>query len=206
MSERAIRILIADDHPIILEGLRAVVSTRAQMRIVGEAKDGLEVLEIYRTIQPDILLLDLDMPQMDGLTTLTLLLQEFPAAQVIVFSISKSEEIVAQALHAGAQAFLVKAEATMFALLETIEQVASAHPTRRVLEVTAGTTVPLTAREREILQHLANGSSNAEIGKALVISEATVKTHVNNILGKLNVHNRTQAVAIGIKSGLVRLH
>ncbi len=207
MSE-VIHILIVDDHPIVREGLVAMLNRRADLQVVGEASNGREALQLCAATQPDIVLTDLRMPEMDGVTLIQHLCDVAPKTRVIVLTTYDSDEDIYRALAAGAMAYLLK-DAPRDELLTTIRAV---HSGRRHIppEVAARlaeriTTNELTEREREVLRLIAQGYSNKSIGDQLHIAEGTVKAHVNSILGKLGARDRTHAVTIAYQRGLLSL-
>jgi len=204
----AIRLLIADDHPVVREGLAAMIERRADMTVVAEASSGQEALELYRLHQPDVVLMDLRMPQMDGVSAITAIRAEFPGARIIVLTTFDGDEDIYRGLRAGAKGYLLK-DAGREALLEAIRGVHAgqtripADVASKLAERMSGP--ELTPREREVLELMVSGKSNQEIGSHLFIAEGTVKAHVNNILAKLDVNDRTQAVTTAIKRGIVHL-
>jgi two-component system, NarL family, response regulator LiaR len=217
MSEgETIRILIADDHAIVREGLRALIETEPGMELVGEAQDGIEAVRKHQALHPDVTLLDLVMPRQDGLAALTEIRQKEPQARILVLTSFAEDERVFPAIMAGALGYLLK-DATPQELLKAIRDVArgeaSLHPAiaRRVIrelhrpQESGPTVEPLTERETQVLSLVAQGLSNQEIASKLVISERTVRTHVSNILGKLHLANRTQAARYALREGLAKL-
>ena len=209
MGERPfIRIVVADDHPMTREGLCAVITRREDMSVVGEANNGQEAIDLYRIHLPDVVLMDLSMPQMDGLQATRALLAEFPHAGIIIFTASEGDETIYQALRAGARAYLLK-EAPAALLLETIEAVAAGQtylPGALAAKLAGRLHLrDLTDREQEVLEQIVAGKTNSEIGSVLLISEGTVKSHVNRILDKLGVNDRTQAALSALKRGLVKM-
>lgn len=203
-----IRLLIADDHPVVREGLAAMLNRRADLTVVGEASSGREAIELYRREKPDVTLMDLRMPEMGGVEAITTLRAEFPHARFIVLTTYDGDEDIARALKAGAQAYLLK-DTPRDELLDAIRAVHAGH--KRIAPEMAAKladrlTMPeLTEREMEVLKLIVAGRSNKEIGAALTITEGTVKVHVNNLLGKLGVSDRTQAVTEALRRGLVHL-
>ena len=207
MAERpSIRILVTEDHPITRAGLIAVISQHPRLCLVGEAHDGHEAVNLYRLHKPDIVLMDMRMPQMDGLEATRAICAEFPSARIVVFSISDGDETIYQAIKAGAKAYLLK-DAPLPLLLETIEAVFAGQtilPGQIAAKLTGRLLLrDLSAQEHEILEHIVAGKSNREIGSALFISEGTVKSHVNTILHKLQVTDRTQAAVTALQRGIV---
>ncbi len=212
----SIRILIADDHAIVRQGLRALLATEPGMTLVGEAADGVEVVELARRLQPDVILLDMVMPRRDGLAALTELQQLERPARVLVLTSFAEDDQIFPAIKAGALGYLLK-DSSPAELLQAIHCVArgeaSLHPVvaRRLIRelnqppALPPTEAPLTEREVEVLRLVAQGLSNDDIAARLVVSERTVRTHVSNILEKLHLANRTQAALYALREGLARL-
>ena len=203
-----IRILIADDHPVVREGLAAMIERRTDMTVVAEAKHGQEAVTLFHQHQPDVVLMDLRMPEMDGVEAILTIREQTPEARVIVLTTYDTDEDIYRALRAGAKAYLLK-DTPREELLDTIRAVSAGH-TRVPLDVAAKlaeriSSEALTAREVDVLRLIVAGNSNREIATLLYISEGTVKTHVNHILMKLDVSDRTQAVTTALKRGLVAL-
>jgi two-component system, NarL family, response regulator len=203
-----IRILVADDHPVVREGLVAIFRSEKDIEIVAEAIDGAQACELYDQYQPDILMLDLRMPEKDGLQVVTeLMANRRPRPRIIVMTTYETEEDVRRALQAGAKGFLVKG-ALPEQILETVRRVAGGEalvPAKIASMLTESMSHPeLTARELQVLRQLATGQSNKEIGEKLEITEHTVKAHVKSILVKLGAIGRTEAIAIATKRGLIR--
>ena len=213
------RILIADDQALVRGGFRMILESHPDIEIVGEAEDGAQAVTLARELAPDVVLMDIRMPGIDGLEATRRLLLDGPAGlHVLVLTTFDADEYVYGALKAGAAGFLLKS-APPARLVEAVRLVASGEAllaptiTRRLIESyvrrpAPGTRSPeevedLTNRELEVLKQIARGLSNAEIAKALVVSEATVKTHVNRILHKLNLRDRVQAVVLAYETGLV---
>jgi DNA-binding NarL/FixJ family response regulator len=208
---KKIRLLVADDHPMLREGLVAVLGTQPDFEVVGEAADGTEVARLAQEREPDVILLDLEMPGMDGVTALEKLRDNDSAANAIVFTAYDTDERILRALRAGARGYLLKG-ASRAEIFDAIRTIASGGSllgpvvTSRLLEhIERGEDRPdtLTPREFEVLALLARGRKNAEIADSLFISERTVKFHVGSILGKLTAENRTEAARIAIQRGLI---
>ncbi|WP_322508761.1 response regulator transcription factor [Anaerolinea sp.] len=213
---KKIRLLVVDDHVVVRKGLMAILETEPGIEVVGEAGDGNEAVEKACALQPDVVLMDLVMPGMDGIEATRLIKQRVPQVQVLVLTSFSTNDKVIPSLSAGATGYLLK-DASPEELVKAIEQVAQGegalHPavTRYVLgQIKNMLDEPapeeeLTEREKEVLQFMAQGYSNAEIARLLVVSNATVHTHVSRILSKLNVSSRTQAVLYALKRGIVSL-
>jgi NarL family two-component system response regulator LiaR len=208
-----IRLLIVDDHKVIRNGLRVFISLYDDLEVVGEAKNGQQALEQCAAHKPDVVLMDMVMPVMDGPTATRLIREQFPEVQVVALTSFDEEEIVHRAIEAGAVGYLFKDVEED----ELIDAIRSAHEGRPVLAPEAikalmhrttdpaesSTVEPLTRREREVLSLVAQGMTNPQIAEQLVISTSTVQFHVHNILGKLGVDTRTEAVVVAIQNKLV---
>ena len=207
-SPNPIRILTVDDHPLFRNGIAALLATQPDMSLVAEASNGREAIQQFRTHQPDVTLMDLQMPEMNGLDALMAIRGEFPEARIIVLSTYSGDVQVARALKAGARAYLLKGNVNK-ELLATIRAV-HAGQKRISGDVAAGLAEhtgedELTEREIEVLRLIAAGNANKEIAARLELAEDTVKRHVTNILSKLQANDRTHAVTIGAKRGIIEL-
>lgn len=203
-----IQILTVDDHPLLREGLAALIRSQTDMELVAEAADGREALNLFRAHKPDITLMDLQMPEMSGIDAIGAIRGEFPEARIIVLTTHAGDVQVSRALQAGARAYLLKALLRK-ELLETIRAV-HAGQKRLSREVAAeiaahATEDTLTPREVEVLCLVAGGNTNKEIAAQLLLAEETVKSHLRSILAKLAANDRTHAVAIGLKRGIIDL-
>ncbi|WP_179282125.1 response regulator [Streptosporangium subroseum] len=214
-----IRVLIADDHPVVRQGLRTFLDLQDDLDVVGEAADGAEAVALVESLVPDVLLLDLKMPVLDGLGTLLRLGEGGPFPRVLVLTSVSDREDVAPAMRAGAAGFLYK-DVEPAALVQAIRAVhggqillapEAAEAMLSGLPGPSGSTAPvsghvtsLTDREREVLTLIASGRSNREIARELTVAEKTVKTHVSNVLMKLGVQDRTQAALYAVRHGLDR--
>jgi len=201
------RVVIADDHRLMLDGIRRALEADGGFEIVGETQDGAQVLSIVARTKPDLVLLDVRMPHMDGLACLDEINRRYPAIKVVMLSASTSPELIAAALRRGASAYLAKSvDPTDLpsTLRQAIEgNVWSTSDTGGADDSESAKRLGLTERETAILQCLARGLSNAEIGKELWVTQQTVKFHLTNIYRKLSVKNRTQATRIAYQHGLV---
>lgn len=207
MGTDEIRILLVDDHTILREGLAAVLNAVEGFEVVGQAADGQAALDAYRELQPDIAIVDLRMTPMDGVQLTRAIREEQPNARVILLTTYDTDEEVFRGLRAGAQSYLLK-DVDSSRLADTIRSVHSGRKeippeiAAKLADHVASET--LTPRQEEVLRGVAEGKSNLEIAKALYVSEGTVKAHVKAILQKLGARDRTQAITIAIKRGLVR--
>jgi len=204
-----IRVLLADDHPVVRQGLATILKSQKDIKIVAEAADGEETCALYDQLSPDVLLLDLRMPKKDGLQVVTeLVSQRISKARIVVMTSYDSEQNIRQALSAGAKAFLVKGSHPQ-QIREAVRRAAQGEsflPPEIGLKLAESMChSELSKREIQVLQYLARGRSNKEIGRALYISEGTVKHHVKSILSKLDAIGRAEAIAIAAGRGLIHL-
>src|ERR1700720_1498739 len=203
-----IRILIVDDHPLLREGIAALVNAESDMKLVAEGSNGQEAIDKFRSNRPDITLMDLQMPALNGIEAIIGIRSEFPNARIIVLTTYTGDVQVLRALKAGARGYILKGRVHR-ELLDTIRAV-HAGQKRIPPEVAAelaehAAEDDLTAREIDVLQLIAAGNANKEIAGRLSIAEDTVKSHVSNILSKLRANDRTHAVTIGLKRGIIEL-
>lgn len=209
-----IRIAIADDHPVVREGLVAMLETEPDFQVVGTATTGAEAVALVARTDPDVMLLDLELPELDGVGVLRRLVAEGARVRVIVFTVFDTDERIIAAVEAGAAGYLLKGapRAELFAAVRTVAaggsllaSVASSAVLRRVRGEVPPGGLSLTPREREVLEALARGLGNKQIAAELGVSERTVKFHVSSLFVKLGAGNRTEAVTIGARAGLVSI-
>jgi NarL family two-component system response regulator LiaR len=211
-----IRVLIADDHPLVRKGLSTLFTTEPGVELAGEARDGVEVVALARSLQPDVILLDLVMPRKSGIEAIQEIMSENPEARILVLTSFSEDDQVFPAIAAGALGYLLK-DSTHTELLKAIRDVylgrSSLHPTiarKLVRQIRQPpdlppTAEPLSPREVDVLELVARGHSNREIAESLTISERTVAAHLRSILSKLHLANRTQAALYALKEGIVKL-
>jgi two-component system NarL family response regulator len=204
-----IRILIADDHPVVRDGLAAVLGFQEDMAVAGTAGNGQEAIGRFRELRPDVVLMDLAMPVLGGVDAIAAIRAEFPAARIIVLTTYDGDENIYRALEKGAKGYLLK-DCSTADLLDAVRTVhgGGAHVSARAATLLAERTMKgaaLSAREVEVLERIAAGKSNKEIGELLFISEGTVKTHVLSIHEKLGVRDRTEAVVTAIRRGIIKV-
>jgi len=207
-EQKATRILIVDDHPVIQAGLTSMLTTHAEVEVVGSASSGEEALAMVKQLMPDVILLDLRMSGMNGIDVLHALKEMKATARAIVLTSFETDENIYRAIEAGAQGYLLKDTSQR----QMLEAIASVHAGRRYITREVATRLAermmrssLTARESDILEMLAKGLTNKQIGRALTISDNTVRNHVNSIMEKLEVSDRTEAVTVGIQQGIIQL-
>jgi len=216
MTQAPIRVLIADDHAIVRKGIRALLSTEADIQVIGEASDGAEAIAQTQALNPDVILMDLVMPKLDGIEATRQITAHQPRARILVLTSFAADDKVFPAIKAGALGYLLK-DSSPDELVQAIHQVHRGEPSlepsiaRKVLTElsqppkTPLTPEPLTEREVGVLRLVAQGQSNREIAEQLVITEMTVRTHVSNILSKLHLASRTQAALYALREGLASL-
>lgn len=203
-----IRVLVVDDHPVVRQGLIGMLEKAPDIVIVGQGRNGHEAIAVFQQQQPDVTLMDLRMPEMGGVQAITAICNEFPNAQIIVLTTYDSDEEIYQGLRAGAKGYLLKDSepADLLTAIRTVIGGQQYIPPNVAAKLVQRITAPeLSDRELEVLQLVGQGMSNQEISTALNISESTVKTHINRILSKLNVKDRTQAAIIALKRGIANL-
>jgi DNA-binding NarL/FixJ family response regulator len=202
-----IRILTVDDHPLLRKGIAALVNAEDDMKLVAEASSGEEAIEKFRAHRPDVTLMDIQLPGLNGIETMSRIQKEFPNARIIVLTTYSGDVQVVRAVRAGARAYLLKRQVHR-ELLETIRTVHAGRrriPQEIAVELVENPRDDLTPREIDVLRLIASGNSNKEIADHLSIGEASVKSYVANILSKLDAKDRTHAVTIGLKRGIIEL-
>jgi DNA-binding NarL/FixJ family response regulator len=208
MSTSSIRILSVDDHPLLQEGIAAMIRSQPDMELVAEARNGRDALQRFRETTPDVTLMDLRLPDMNGIDVMIAIRGEFPEARIVVLTTYEGDAEIHRALAAGARGYLLKSMPPR-ELLEGIRQV-HAGKKRIPAEIAARlaehlSDEALTPREIEVLRQVASGNRNRDIAERLFISEETVKVHVKHIMDKLGAHDRTEAVSIAIRRGIIQL-
>jgi DNA-binding NarL/FixJ family response regulator len=206
-QHKKIRILLVDDHIVLRMGLTTATNGEPDMEVVADAENGLDAIKAYRAHRPDVVVLDLRMPGLNGVETIRKLREEFHEARVLVFSNYASGDEAYQALKAGAAGFVVK-EMALDRLLEAIRKIHQGEqyiPPEIAMRMNGRVLSQLSPRELEVLRLVAKGLSNKEIGSALHVVEGTIKIHLTNILAKLGVSDRTQAILAAVKRGIIQI-
>jgi NarL family two-component system response regulator LiaR len=207
-----IRVLLVDDHMVVRSGLSTVLSVYDDLKLVGEAGDGEEAVRLCERLQPDVILMDLLMPKMDGVTAIKAIKTRWPQIQIIALTSFKEKEYVEGALKAGANGYLLK-DVSAEELVNAVRRATAGQPSlspeaaQVLMKNVSEPALPyqeMTGREKEILALMVEGLSNNEIAERLIVSQSTVKFHVSNILSKLGVNGRTEAVALAVKHHLVK--
>lgn len=207
-SSQSIRVMVIDDHQIVRQGLVALINTEADLTVVAEGSDGKQAVALFQQYQPDVTLMDLRMPVLSGVEATKLIRQEFPNARIIVLTTFDGDEDIYRALQSGAQSYLLKG----VSFEELIEAIRTVHAGQRRIPAAVAERLAermageeLTAREVQVLGLIVHGKSNKEIGTELSISEATVKSHINSLLSKMGVADRTQAATTALQRGIIHL-
>ena len=205
---RLVRILSVDDHPLLRAGIAMLIATQSDMQLVGEASTGKEAVHLHRELRPDVTLMDLQMPDMSGLDAIIAIRGEDPTARIIVLTTYSGDELARRALKAGAQAYVLKS----LVRAEILDTIRAVHEGERRIQSDVAAEIAnhtadatLTAREIEVLRLVASGHANKEISARLAINGETTKTHIKNILAKLDAKDRTHAVSLGLKRGIISL-
>jgi len=203
-----IRILIVDDHAVLREGVAAILEDRADMAVVGEARDGAEAVARFRELRPDVTLMDLQMPVMSGLDAIQAIRGDFPDARILVLTTYAGDVQAVRALKAGAIGYLLKSSLRT----EMLDAIQNVHRGRRHVQGDVATDIamhvtdePLSNREIDVLYLVADGKANKEIAQAMSLSDETVKAHLKNIFAKLDVNDRTHAVTVAVRRGIIEL-
>jgi DNA-binding NarL/FixJ family response regulator len=208
-AHNIIRILTVDDHPILRKGIAALVNAEPDLKLVAEASNGKEAIEAFQSHRPDVTLMDLQMPEVDGLEAIDAIRREFPEARIIVLTTYSGDTQVLRALKAGARGYILKGHVHK----ELLDAIRAVHAGQKRIpsEIAAeladhATDDPLTQREIDVVRLIAAGNSNKQIADQLSIGEATVKSHVTNILSKLGANDRAHSVTIALKRGIIELN
>jgi DNA-binding NarL/FixJ family response regulator len=207
-----LRLLLVDDHPVVRDGLSAIIETQGDMEVVGEAGDGAEAIEQAALLKPDIVLMDLQLPRVTGVEAIREIRSRLPRTHILILTMYDNDELILQGLQAGAQGYLLKGasrQELLSAIRATARGESSLPPSiagRLISRLQAGASgAELTPREVEVLKLMSEGKRNREIAQDLYLSEKTIKAHVSSILKKLNAEDRTEAVTIGLRRGLISL-
>lgn len=205
-ADTRIRIVIADDHPMLREGVQAVIEREKDMEVVGEAGTGREAVQLYRNLRPDLMLLDIQMPDVDGVNAITQIRAEFPEARLIVLTTYSGDARAMEALRAGASGYLLKNSLRR----ELLDALRSVHNGGKHLNAEVASQIAvhisdqaLSVRERDVLQLVAEGQSNKQIARSLSLSEDTIKGHLKVIFSKLGASDRTHAVTLAARRGMI---
>ena len=209
MNEQAkIRVLSIDDHPLVREGVAALINDQPDMKIVGQASRGGDGIKLFRELQPDIALMDVRLPDMSGIDAMITIRSEFPAARIVIVTSSEGDVEMQRALEAGARGYMLKSMPPA----ELLDAIRKVHAGKKAIppEIAAHlanhlSDEALTGREVEILQQVAEGNRNRDIAERLFISEGTVKVHIKHIMEKLGANDRTQAITIAVRRGIIHL-
>jgi len=203
-----IRILSVDDHPLLRDGIAAIINNQPDMKMVAQAATGTEAIQQFREHSPDVTLMDLRLPDISGIDALIAIKNEFPNACVVMLTTFEGDVEIQRALAAGARSYMLKSTPAK----ELVEVIRQAHAGKKRIPVEVAAQLAehmgeesLTAREIEVLRHLANGNRNQDIARLLFISEETVKVHIKHIMEKLGANDRTQAVSISVRRGIIQL-
>lgn len=207
-TARLIGVLAVDDHPLLREGIASLISKQSDMRLLGEASNGREAVEKFRLLNPDVVLMDMQMPEIDGIDAMIAIREEYPAAKIIVLTTYAGDALAQRALMAGAHAYVLKGSVRR-ELIDTIRAVyrgkKRVHPDVAVELAEHMGEEALSAREVRVLSLIAAGNSNKQIAEELSITEETAKAHVKSILGKLQANDRTHAVTLALARGIIQL-
>lgn len=203
-----IRILSVDDHPVIRDGVAAIIAAQADLQMVGEVGDGAQAIEAYRQLRPDVTLMDIQMPALDGVQATEAIRKEYPTARIIILTTYAGDAQAVRALRAGAAGYLLKSSLRK----ELIDTIRAVHGGRRYVPAEIASEIAihtadeaLSERELVVLQHVANGKANKEIARAMTLSEDTIKAHLKSIFVKLGVTDRTLAVTQAVRRGIITL-
>ncbi len=207
-TQPAIKVLVVEDHNVVREGIVSIINRQKDMTVVAEARNGQQAIDLHQAHEPDVTLMDLRMPKMEGLEAIIQIRQSHPKANIIILTTYDTDEDIYQGLQAGARGYLLK-DATTAELIEAIQQVSKG---KRSLPAKVADKLvermeadELTPREKEVLALMVKGSSTAKLAATLHLSEGTVKFHINNIFQKLGVSDRAQAIVVALRRGIIRL-